>query len=270
MKPKHLLLSLLLSLLLFSCQNKTKILCHRGSGIGFNINKGDSIYENTMDAVKFGFDNYDGIEIDIQKSKDGTLWVFHNSDFEIKDSLCPICIPNATDSEILILNTKLPPYKRLSRLEEVLKYRKSLNSNQYISLDIKGYFDTDCLSKRNVSKEYELNTANEIVRLINKYNLQEYVMVETDYLRVLQRVKALDSTISTFVLGYNNFNQRLAIAQKIKANGLSFNIHDTSLSQKAIERLHDKGMKIQVWTISSEVEKKKAKEMKADFIQTDR
>ncbi len=259
---------------LFSCAKKentiaTKVLCHRGSGVGISIFKGDTIYENTLNAVKFGFAYYDGVEIDIQKSKSGTLWVFHNSNLYQIDSNSTICVPCSSDEQLIELNDKLPKYKRLTTLETVLKYRQSLTNTKYISLDVKGYFESNCIPKRNVSKEYEIATAKEIVRLINKYNLQKYVLVETDYLDVLKTVKSLNPRISCFVLGYNNFDEHLNTVQKIGVDGLSFNYNDSSLTQQAINKLHNLNMKIQVWTIRNEKELKNAKILKVDFIQTD-
>lgn len=258
----------------FSCEKKenvieTKVLCHRGSGIGFSYINGDTIYENTLEAVKYGFAHYDGVEIDIQKSKSGTLWVFHNSDLFHADSSTAICVPSSTDEQIRNLNLELPHFQKLCTLEEVLAYRSILKESKYISLDIKGYFEVNCIEGRNVSKEYQMATAQEIVRLIEKFNLQNFVLVETDYLDVLTKVKELNSDISCFVLGYNSFDKRFEKAEEINVNGLSFNFRDSSLTAEAINKLHSEDMKIQVWTITSEKELIKAKALKVDFIQTD-
>lgn len=247
----------------------TKVLCHRGAGVGYNYVNDDTIYENTLSAVKYGFTHFDGVEVDVQRSKSGTLWVFHNSDLFIVDSLSPVCVPASNDVQIRNLNSKLPNYKRLCTLEEVLKYRISLKSQKYISLDVKGYFEESCIPGRNASKEYQVSTAEEIVRLVEIYNLQDYVLVETDYLDVLRTVKKLNSNISCYLLGYNSFEERLDKAKEINVDGLSFNFGDSSLTQESVERLHQANMQIQVWTITSEEELIRAKNLKVDFIQTD-
>ncbi len=261
---------------LFACKNNLitnisnkdpKILAHRGSGTIMQIIGKDTIIENTIAAAKYGFDNFDGIEIDIQMSKSGTIWLYHNSDLYNNDT--QKCILNSTDEEIITLNKDLPKWKQLCTLEDVFVYHSLLNKDKYISLDVKGYFNATCLGGRNISNEYQQNIADEIIRLTKRYKLENSVMIETDYKEVLDHITDNYDTLKCYFLAYRNFNKKLQEAIDCNYDGLSFSIKDTSLNKANIEKLHNKGLTIQIWTIRNNKEKQKALDLGADFIQSD-
>src|SRR5690554_4751356 len=63
-----------------------KIIGHKGSGDGPTYGYKDFI-GNSIQSVKNAFEQIDGSEIDIQISKDSTLWVFHDHHMQgCKDS----------------------------------------------------------------------------------------------------------------------------------------------------------------------------------------
>ena len=270
MNNKYLsfLISLSFLLSIVSCNNNPHIIAHRGTGIEIQIINNDTIFENTLAAVKYGFANFDGVESDIQMSKSGTIWLFHNDDLPCFDTLKPICIPSSTDEDIIKLNNKLANWRKLCTLEDVFKYQSTLN-NKYISLDVKGYFKTTCLKERSVSNEYMHNIAKEIIRLAKKYNLENYTLVETDYKEVLNTIKEKSLNIECYLLGYNNFTDKMNYAIKKNYDGLSFNMNDTSLNKKNIKILHDNNLKIQIWTVNINNMKKHALDLSPDFIQSD-
>ena len=245
-----------------------KIIAHRGTGSEIKIINEDTIFENTLAAVKYGFDNFDGVESDIQMSKSGTIWLFHNDDLYCFDTLSPKCIPSSTDKEIIELNTKLPYWRQLCTLEDVYKYQTTVD-NKYLSLDVKGYFKTTCIKNRNISDEYMHNIAKEIIRLAKKYNLENNTLVETDYKEVLNTIKNETSTIECYLLGYSNFTDKLNYAIEKRYDGLSFNMNDTSLNIKNIELLHNHKLKIQIWTVNIAKKKNHAIGLQPDFIQSD-
>ncbi len=277
MKTKSFLLLLMIIISsLFACKNNLitnisnkdpKILAHRGSGTIMQIIGKDTIIENTIAAAKYGFDNFDGIEIDIQMSKSGTIWLYHNSDLYNNDT--QKCILNSTDEEIITLNKDLPKWKQLCTLEDVFVYHSLLNKDKYISLDVKGYFNATCLEGRNISNEYQQNIADEIIRLAKKYKLENSVMIETDYKEVLDHITDNYDTLKCYFLAYRDFNKKLQEAIDCNYDGLSFSIKDTSLNKANIKKLHNKGLTIQIWTIRNNKEKQKALDLGADFIQSD-
>ncbi|MCK5846073.1 MAG: glycerophosphodiester phosphodiesterase [Bacteroidales bacterium] len=268
-KLKHFILLTAVISMLYSCNNDSKIIAHRGSGNEISIDNYDTIFENTIAAAKYGFKNFDGIEVDVQMSKSGTIWLYHNSDLYSFDTLSPRCIPSSTDAEIIAINSNLPKWQQLCKLDEVLKYQNSLDDDKYISLDIKGYFENSCLPKQNISWEYQKEIATEIIRLYNKYDLGDLLLVETDYTYFLDEIVRDYNKIEVYYLGFNNFTTKMDFAIKHNYTGLSFNMNDTSLNERNIKTLHDKGLKIQIWTVNNNSKKQKALDLNADYIQSD-
>ncbi len=264
--------------LIISCNNKPqivnnykgpKILAHRGTGREIQLINNDTIFENTFAAAKYGFANFDGIEADIQMSKSGTIWLFHNDELFSTDSLNIRCIPGSTDDEILEFNKQLPKWRRLCTLEQVMTYQSTEVKNKYISLDVKGYFKNSCIKGRNISNKYMQDIAKEIIRLAKEYNIEKYTLVETDYKEVLNTVKRESSNIECYLLGYNNFYGKMEQAIENNYDGLSFNMEDTSLNFNNIKKLQKKNLKIQIWTVNINKKKQKALKLEADFIQSD-
>jgi len=263
---------------LISCNNEHKvepkeyslhILAHRGTGRQMQIIDNDTIFENTLAAVKYGFTHFDGVETDIQMSKSGTIWLFHNDELLCLDTLNPMCIPNSTDDEILEHNKHLPSWRRLCTLEQVISYQSKQVDIKYISLDVKGYFKNTCIKGRNISNEYMLDIAHKIILLAKKYNTENYTLVETDYREVLNTIKDESTNIECYLLGYSNFTDKMNYAIKKGYDGLSFNMNDSSLTAKNIEQLHNNNLKIQIWTVNVSSKKPIALKLGADFIQSD-
>ena len=282
-KILHFLIINSLILILISCSNEPSIIkptktgnnapniiAHRGIGSNMQIIDKDTIFENTLNAVKYGFTYFDGVEVDIQMSKSGTIWLFHNDDLHCFDNLTPKCIPNSTDSEIIKLNKRLPDWQKLCTLEDVMRYQSKETTKKYISLDVKGYFKNTCIKDRNISSKYMQDIANKIIKLAKKYNTEDYTLVETDYKEVLSTIKQNSSTsIECYLLGYNNFIKKMNTALKNNYDGLSFNMNDTSLNIKNIKELHNNNLKIQIWTVNINDKKQMALDLGVDFIQSD-
>ncbi len=73
----------------------TKVLMHRGNG--FNTD----FVQNTLPAAEYGLSVLDGIEQDIQLSKDGTLWLDHDNEVHDCEGNVVGCFQTLTDEEIL-------------------------------------------------------------------------------------------------------------------------------------------------------------------------
>lgn len=113
---------------------RTHILAHKAGGGNDNPHE-----ENTLEAAIYGFSILDGIETDIQMSRNGTLWLYHDEiikDPDNKDKR----IPGLTDTEINVL-IKTHGLK-LNTLNEILQWKQDNNNNDYISLDIKSWLPT--------------------------------------------------------------------------------------------------------------------------------
>src|SRR6187551_609157 len=111
----------------------TKVLMHRGSG------DNPDIVSNTLEAAQYGLSILDGVELDIQLSLDGTLWLDHDN--EVRDCNGNIigCFQNMTDAAISAA-AECAGVIRYHKLESVFQLMVSSYPDSYISLDIKGQY----------------------------------------------------------------------------------------------------------------------------------
>lgn len=112
----------LISILLVSCSKKKefdqiKVVGHAATGLEIL----NSVYhDNSKEAVEMALsiEGCDGVEIDIQLSKDGTLWLFHDDHLD-KETNGTGCINELTDSQLSSIEYKTIHKEKLARLEDL-------------------------------------------------------------------------------------------------------------------------------------------------------
>lgn len=265
-------------LFLFSCEEQenrnsyTNLkFGHRGSGT--NIYQG-CLVENTLPSIAFAFSKLDGCEVDIQMSKDGTIWVYHDDIIGYYcDTLLTLnqCIPQSSDAFIREVKQCHDSIRtRIFTLQEVFELLSLPEySSKFISLDVKGYFDSICFPYRNAPTEYFHEIGEELLRLSFLYGVEEQLIVETSYLDFLTYIKERNKNIKCHLLGYEDF---LAVADKAIANnldGVSFSLYDSSFDKSHVDQAKEMGLKVQVWPIKNKEMLKKAIEFKPFAMQGD-
>lgn len=237
--------------------NATTIIAHKAGGGSNNPNK-----ENTVEAAKYGLSYLDGLEVDIQKSRDGTIWLYHDETI-FNESGDLKRIPGLKDEEIrnIIKANNCP----LNTLEELLIEMQKANCKGWLSLDIKPWLPT----RFSNTQGYLIELADEICRLSKKYNCSHHIMAECENAVCLKRIKELDTEIVCYLTTYGDFEKGTYRALKSNFNGISFKYENKNISKEQIELLHSKGLKIQLWTINDIVDIKDAQLLLPDFIQTD-
>ena len=114
--------ALIFSCILFSCAKKqenesVKILGHAATG----LNMLNSVYhDNSKEAVEFALsiEGCDGVEIDLQLSKDGELWLYHDEKLETETNGSG-CISSLTSAEISELSYTTFHEERLAKLSSL-------------------------------------------------------------------------------------------------------------------------------------------------------
>jgi len=236
---------------------QTLMIAHKAGGGSNNPNK-----ENTLAAAAYGFDHLDGIEIDIQKSRDGTIWLYHDETIETHNDFIKR-IPGLTDADIRKIITD--KHTDLNTLEELLEWKQKANNTECISLDIKPWLPT----RFSNTQGYLIELADEVCRLAQKYNCNHQLMAECENAVCLKRFKEKDPSIACYLTTYGNYNQGVYRALKANFDGLSFKFENNNISQSQIDELHNKGLKIQLWTINNLEDINTVKLLRPDFIQTD-
>jgi glycerophosphoryl diester phosphodiesterase len=113
---------LLIALLFVSCSKKKdfdqiSVVGHAATGLEIL----NSVYhDNSKEAVEFALsiEGCDGIEIDIQLSKDGTLWLFHDDHLDEETNGIG-CLNDLTDGELAILEYNTIHKEKLTRLRDI-------------------------------------------------------------------------------------------------------------------------------------------------------
>jgi len=240
---------------------ETKVLAHRCGG-------NSSYQENTLEAANFGLSVLDGIEVDIQISKNRTIWMSHSAELPSCGGISYNCFPETYDSQIIELDSCLGNTFIFSRLEEVFALMSSSYPNKFISLDVKAWVPCEVTSIGIIGN---LNViADEIVFLTEKYNLYDHVMVESETTSFLSYLQKKSNRIETYISTLGDFERGMQIALKGGYTGMSFKyMFDEEITSDHIYLIRKKGLKIQLWTVDEPDAIEEAISINPDFIQTD-
>jgi glycerophosphoryl diester phosphodiesterase len=269
---KHVIIVIVPLVLFISCERvkyfpdnpvdfeKTYLLAHRGSGA-----RDDG---NTLNGCILGLNSLDGIECDIQRSKQNTIWMNHASELESCGEYVGGCFIALNDDRIVEIDSCLGLEKTFSQLESVFKYMGENYPNKYISLDAKPWFPCEA-NNLNIIRQMD-QMANEIIRLTHLYHLENHVLVESETGDFLYYIKEHTNDVQTYLATLGDFDLGVSRALDAGFTGVSFQ-YDTAnpLTNEQIELLHRKGLRIQVWTLNEDSVIKAVLATKPDFIQTD-
>jgi len=239
---------------------QTYILAHKGGGY---FDKG-----NTLEACKHGFTILDGIECDIQKSADNTIWLNHSPLITGCGANEETCFPSLTDKTIIEIDSCLGNKINYTRLEAVFKFMSENYPEKYISLDVKAWNPCE-LSNVNITRQMN-ELARSIIALTIKYNLQHHVMVESETGDFLYFIKVNSDFIETYLSTFGDFERGVSRALDAKFTGISYKYKFLeNITKEQVDLIHRKGLKLHLWTVDNPADFEEAKSLNPDFIQTD-
>lgn len=241
---------------------ETKILAHRG------VEFSTQFQENTLEAVIYGIEKLDGVEFDIQISKDNTLWLNHNAEFEECNGSNLKCFPLAIDDEIVELDSCNGNDYTFSRLEEVFKHISENNIQKQINIDVKAWKPCS-ISSLNILKTLKIS-GDKIIELSRKYHIEEYVMVQSNVKSLLTHIVDNSNKIETYLATYGDFETGISMALKNGYTGITFDYSKSNikLTTDHIRLLKEKGLKIQLFTINQPEIIEEVLLLKPDYIQS--
>lgn len=244
---------------------KTRVLAHKAGG-----GEGAPYPENCLNAAIYSLSQprIEGIEVDLQLSKDRTLWLSHSVDLPACGSFPGGCFPETTDAELVALDSCDGPAHTYTRLEDVFAYMAAHHPDKYISLDVKGW--TPC-AVSSISVTGVMNgLADQIALLTQKYGLQNHVMAESETATFLNYLKKYSTGVECYLVTLGDFERGLQLVLQSGYTGLSFKYKfKEELTEGHIQLLRRKGLKIQLWTVDAEENLEEALTINPDFIQTD-
>lgn len=247
-----------------SAEQKNLHFGHRGSGA--HIYDGKMI-ENTKSSVEFALTHLDGCEIDIQMSKEGTIWIYHDDmlghfcDSSQLDNVS--CIPQMSDAAINKLKQCREGVEdRIYQLSDVFDLFVENNfHDKFLSLDVKGYFSEECFPSKNAPKVYFEQFADALTALIERYSITDQVIVESNYDEFMDRIKSISSDLTCHYIGYNNFDEKIERVIAKNYDGISFSLFDSELTKNHIDSARKLGLDVQLWPVTDSSLLEKAKKL---------
>ncbi|MES2589382.1 MAG: glycerophosphodiester phosphodiesterase family protein [Bacteroidota bacterium] len=167
---------------IFSCSKKEKyeaiqLFGHAGNG----LNISNSVYhDNSENSIKLALaqNGCDGVEVDVQLSKDGIAWLFHDQNLE-KETNLNSCINSLSDEEIESLSYNHFNDEKLIKLKDLQLKGKS------VVLDLR--HSNSC-----ENKVVDVNQMIVEIELFRQKNSESEIYLNTNYLAWLTPLQSLN------------------------------------------------------------------------------
>jgi glycerophosphoryl diester phosphodiesterase len=258
---------MILLIFLFSCRkeefqivnlngNKIIALGHGGMGVGwlYALNSQESI----LKCLNLGMD---GSEFDVQMTKDSVLVAYHGLDLSDATSLKGRInsldwadIKEAYYNEIPYFQNSIISLEQLfSNIDNIHKYKYT--------------FDCKLNSEGNdINKFYE-TFINAVVKILQKYNIEENVYIESQNYDFLNLFKNKKPNYKLFIYP-SSFDAGLNIALTLQLYGITISTRD--ITKEQIKIAHNNGLFVAIWNTHNAKENMAAIKKSPDFIQTDK
>lgn len=248
---------LIVFLLFFSCKKKSnyavEVIGHAGNGLEIQ----SSIYHsNSLEAIELalGTVGISSVEVDVQFSKDTTIWLLHDDLLDTETSGNG-CVANSTESDLQKVHFKTVNKEKLAQF-------KHLNFSQYAGktfyLDLRHY--NGCSYELLQFETYKIAFEG----IINQWPLVNFIFVSNDQ----NWISAIGNS------GWNVYAQIESMEeyQQFKQNGLSFNgivIRTSAIDHDQVKLLQSENKKVILFDIRAPKTIRQALEKQPDGIMVD-
>lgn len=240
---------------------KIDVIGHGGSG----FQAFDNPYPaNSFTSIKRAIDgmNADGFEVDVQLSSDSVLVLYHDRRLEsLTDGEGFVY---ERDADYLLncryrndFNVNITMNEKIISLEKIISYFKDYTPKPIIYLDIKLY---------NSKTEYSIRLIHHLTTLVDKYNAQEYIIIQSNSLDFLTATITTDSSLQIYLKGpYKKTTVQNVLNNNFKGVMANFE----SIAANDIMELHENGIYVALYGGRSRNSLTKAIEKSPDAVQTD-
>ena len=205
-----------------------QVTAHRGASMQFP--------ENTMAAFVGAFEQgADWIELDVQESRDGQIYVMHDTNFfrttGVQGNAWEMDYRDIAGLDAGSSFSRDFAGEKVPLLEEVILFAKENGIRLNIELKPSGY---------------EKNIVDSVVSLIEEYQFEDQCVITSQKYRLVEEIKSRNEKLSTvYVMGlaYGAINA-LTSAD-------AFSIRSTSISKSLVRDLHNRGIEVYAWTVDS-------------------
>ena len=234
--------------------NNITVLGHGGMGIAsqYPLNS----YESIISAVSLGAE---GVEVDVQMTKDSVLVLFHNQRLDEATNL-EGRVQDKTWSEIqkgIYTNPPFATYRIISldQLFENMENKKEL----WLSLDFK-------LHEGNDEEAFILRYWNALIRVVEAHDMADRIFVEAKRKTYLEKLKMLRPNWKLFFLGSYDDGFDWAVTNDLYGLSISKN----NISKTQVQAAHNAGLRVMLFGLISKNDNLEAIELSPDYLQTDK
>lgn len=265
---KKLILTLLILTSFFSCGknnidlsqirnlNEDRISPFGHAGMGISSQFPFNSFESISNALNIGAE---GVEIDIQMTKDSVLVLFHDKTLQEQTDLEGFIYDQNWSyiKQATYKNPLFAEYKIVS-LDQLFEHLKNVKDYQFL-LDFKLYQSDD-------SDSYVATYINAITKTVEKHQLENNILPSFFQKKYLEKLKSVRPNYKLVIS--NSFENAILIADELDAYGIILNNDNVIKSQ--IEQAHEEGIRIYLFGTYSKNDNLDAIEKHPDFILTDK
>ncbi len=196
----------------------TVIIAHRGARA--------SAPENTIEAFQLAIDQgADGIELDVRRTSDDVLVVHHDA--------------HLSDGRVLVetLSDDLPDSVPL--LVEALE----TCTGTWLNVEIKNFPGDPDYDEDNT-------IAVAVAGLVAAFRTPDDVLVSSFNTGSLRRFQAIDPTIPVATIAFDVLDPQQLIERAVAEGHAAVNPYLTIADRRFVERAHDAGLAVNVWTVN--------------------
>lgn len=251
-------------------ETDVRFLGHKGGG---DNSFGATYIENTILSVKEGLKTLNGVEVDIQMSLDGTIWMFHNGDLAGSG-----CNTNYRNSIILMKDTEIEKIQicygkvqdKIYKLEELINLWNITAGGFVISMEVKLDYPSDTINHRLIGGEaaYLLKFANSLAKLFPTIKYPNQIMLEVYDAAFCNKIHTTLPGIKVCLIKAVTFPKLINDAIASGYDGVSCGINESTLSIEEVKRARDNGLIVQLWTPDNRDDLTKTFNLHPHYIQT--
>lgn len=215
--------------------------------------------ENTMEAFQAAYESgSDGIELDVQLTRDGEVVIFHDATFDrltnTTGALSEFTASEISDIQIPFYTSAGFENYSIPMLDDYLKWVKDK--------DILTNIEMKSITSENFGLE------KKVLQAIFDYGLEEKVLISSFHKNHLLRVKRLVPIMKIGLLTPGCNRKILGLAKALECDYI--HPHYTSLTRKLVNEAKRLDLKMNVWTVNDYDTLEKMKELELDGVITDR
>ena len=238
---------------LLACQKDSSfqnisIIGHAGNGLD---NFATFYQDNSLESIEMALKTTgcDGIEVDVQISNDGTLWLYHDEKLN-SETNGESCIPLKSDKQLAGLNYSSVHKEKVIQLTEI---PIDLLSGRRLYLDLRHFnvcnntiVDLDKMVEelveyKNQNSSIDLITVTSYIPLIEKLENESFeVFIGVNSIEKYQSMKSKLTQMSGVVARYKDFSKDdVSLIQSDNCKVVLFDMRSVSGIRKALKKLPD-------------------------------